>query len=422
MMPVASREWALKEGSVLPPIVTGRGMYLPEDVLTNEDLGSLVDSSQLAAWVDGNRWCQERLVGDRGAAATGLGGSPCDVDRRNRELFQCYVRERVGIESRRVIDRQAILERRPPRQGLFASDLGARAARGALAEAGLAPGDLDLVVCGTSSPDRLYPTTAVEIQGKIGADRACAFDVLAACSSFVFGLEMVRALVLAGCYRRALLVSAEFFTCGVDYRDPANCYFWGDAGVAVVVEPADPGRPKGGYEILSTFCQSRPSQNIRTGLGGTRPFVQAPQPGGAPPALATSAAREPAPGDPEYRHFYQDGPRVYREVIPLVYRAIKTLLRDHQLTVEDIRAFMFHQASAQMICGLKKRLFQDEPAADRVPLNLRTYGNTSSCGVAICLVEDTVLRAGEIACLCAFGGGYTVGTALLRKLPPARRW
>src|ERR1700686_2014394 len=146
MMPVASRERALKEGSVLPPIVTGRGMYLPEDVLTNEDLGSLVDSAQLAAWVDGNRWGQERLASSRGAASTGCGASPCDVDRRNREIFQCYVRERVGIESRRVIDRQAILERRAPRDGMFGSDLGARAARGALAEAGLAAGDLDLVV------------------------------------------------------------------------------------------------------------------------------------------------------------------------------------------------------------------------------------------------------------------------------------
>jgi beta-ketodecanoyl-[acyl-carrier-protein] synthase len=383
-----------------PPIITGRGMDLPPDVLSNHDLSELLDGAQLESWIAGNRWCQQQL------AAMGAGGVTAEeMDRRRRLVFEGYVRQRVGIENRRVIDRQAILDRRASRRGVFGSTLGALAAERALAAAALTAADVDLVVCGTSSPDRVYPTTAVEIQGLIGATGAAAFDVLAACSSFVFALETARALVAAGGYRRALVVAAEFFTCAVDYSDPANSCFWGDAGAAVVVEAAELGRPKGGYEILSTLCRSQHSQNIRTGLGGTRPWAEA-VPGGA------------VPGEVGYRHFYQNGPRVYREVIPLVHHAIEALLRRQHMTVEEVRAFMFHQASSQMIGGLTKRLFHEEPPADRVPRNLRSYGNTSSCGAAICLVEDTTLQPGEIACMCAFGGGYTVGAALLRKVAP----
>jgi beta-ketodecanoyl-[acyl-carrier-protein] synthase len=308
-----------------------------------------------------------------------------------------------------VVDRQAILERRCPEPSLFAADLGARAAERALAEAGIAAADLDVVICGTSSPDRIYPATAVEIQERIGARAAYAYDLLAACSSFVYGLEMARGLILAGLCRRALIVAAEFFSCGVDYGDPNNSFFWGDAGAAAVLESAELGRGKGGYELLDSHCRSHFSESIRTGLGGTRPFM----------ALSRNGQGSPAdhePGGAAYRFFYQNGHTVYREVIPLAVRAMGVLLDRNRLAVDDVRLFMLHQASALVIDGLKRRLFREEPGADRVPLNLERYGNTSSCGVAICLAEEEVMRPGEIACMTAFGAGYTVGAALLRRI------
>jgi len=384
------------------PIITGRGIYVPDDVLTNGDVAAVADPRRLAAWVAANKWCQSRIAAGSEGTAPALG--EC---RRNRLLFEEYIGERVGIESRRVVDRGAILERQPSRRALFGSDLGAQAARAALDDAGLEAGEIDLVICGTSTPDCIYPSTAIEIQDRLGARSACAFDVLAACSSFVFALETARALILAGCYRRALVVAAEYFSCGVDYGDPFNSFFWGDAAAAAVVEAAELGRAKGGYEVLATRCRSQLSHNILTGLGGTRPFLE---------ASANGHCAQPAPGGPGYRYFYQNGPRVYREVIPLVDGEIRGLLVENDLAVEQVRLFMLHQASMQMIEGIKKRLFHAEPEPGRVPVNLRTYGNTSSCGVAICLAEEAVMQPGDVACMAAFGGGYTVGTALIRKV------
>jgi 3-oxoacyl-(acyl-carrier-protein) synthase III len=390
------------------PIITGRGMFVPEDVLTNRDVATLADPGRLAGWVRDSKWCQNRREELSGSGASdGLG-----EEEIHRRLFHDYVDDRIGIRSRHVVDRRAILERRPSAGGVFGAHLGMRAAAAALAEAGVGADDLDVVICGTSTPDRIYPATAVEIQQGIGAHGAYAYDLLAACSSFVYGLEMARGLLLAGLCRRALVVAAEYFSCGVDYADPHNSFFWGDAAAAAVVEAAALGRGKGGYEILDGQCRSHFSENIRTGLGGTRAFLAASLNGNGAPA-------DHEPGGSAYRYFYQNGPMVYRDVIPLAARATTALLGKHGLGVDDVRQFMFHQASVLVIDGIKKRLFHGAPADDRVPLNLVRYGNTSSCGVAICLAEESAMQPGEIACMTAFGAGYTVGAALLRKVAPA---
>jgi beta-ketodecanoyl-[acyl-carrier-protein] synthase len=379
-------------------------MYVPDDVLTNQDVAAVAEPARLGAWIRDNKWCQKRWQELRADPAS----ASLEDAEAHRLLFRAYVDDRIGIHSRRVVDRRAILEGRCPEAGLYGADLGLRAAERALAEAGVDAADLDVVICGTSSPDRIYPATAVEIQERLGARAAYAYDLLAACSSFVYGLEMARGLILAGLCRRALIVAAEYFSCGVDYGDPHNSFFWGDAGAAAVVESAGLARGRGGYELLDSHCRSHFSDNIRTGLGGTRPFMALSRNGQGPPG-------DHEPGGAAYRFFYQNGPMVYREVIPLAARATDAILQRNGLAVDDVRLFMFHQASALVIDGLKRRLFREEPAPDRVPLNLARYGNTSSCGVAICLAEEEVMRPGEIACMTAFGAGYTVGAALLRK-------
>jgi len=378
------------------PKITGRGLELPPDVLSNDDVAALADPRRLAAWVGANRWCQELRDGT---------GATDDDAALDRQLFARYVEERIGIRQRRVMDRGALLRGTPGGEPRFASDLGAAAALRALDDAGVDAADLDLVLCGTSTPDRVYPTTAIEMQERIGARRAYGFDLLAACTSFVYGLEMIRGLILAGLARRALLVAAEYFSCGVDYADPSSSFFWGDAAAAVVVEAADLAAGKAGYEVLDCLCFSRLSQNIRTGLGGTRPFV------------AHNDNRAAAdPGDPDYRFFYQDGPAVYREVVPLAVRLTRDVVDRNRLSLTDVRLFLFHQASTLVIEGITRRLFAGgAPAADAVPLNLDRYGNTSSCGAPLCLVEETVLGPGELACMTVFGAGYTAASALLRR-------
>jgi beta-ketodecanoyl-[acyl-carrier-protein] synthase len=393
-----------KGAAVVHPIITGRGLALPADSLTNADVASMVDRDRLSAWVARNEWCRKRLA----ELAAGNGAATADRAALERRAFADYVEQRIGIRTRRVVDRVAILEHRASGSGLFASDLGAEAARRALAAADVAADDLDVVICGTSSPDRVYPATAIEIQHRIGAHRSHGYDLLAACSSFVFGLEVARALLAGGVARRVLLVAAEYFTCGVDYRDPDSAFFWGDGAAATVIEAAELGRPKGGYEIVDTLCRSRLSDNIRTGLGGTRPLV-------ADVALGDGKAAFVEPGSPAYRYFYQNGPAVYREVVPFAVQLTRELLDRNACATDDVRVFMFHQASRLILDGIERRLLGAGGGRGRLAVNLDRLGNTSSSGVAICLAEEGAMQPGELACMTAFGAGYTVGSALLRR-------
>ncbi len=385
------------------PIITGRGLHVPADSLSNVDLASVIDPDRLAVWVARNEWRRRRLAELSAADQVGT-----DAGALERRVFADYVEQRIGIRTRRVVDRTAILERRASSSGQFASDLGARAAQCALDAAGVGADQVDVVICGTSSPDRVYPTTAIEIQHRIGAERAHAYDLLAACSSFVYGLEIARGLLTAAVARRVLLVAAEYFTCGVDYRDPETAFFWGDGAAAAVIETPDLGRGKGGYEIVDTLCRSRLSDNIRTGLGGTRPLV-------ADVALGNGKAAFVEPGSPAYRHFYQNGPAVYREVVPFVVQLTQEILERNTCSTDEVRVFMFHQASRLILDGIERRLLGSDGGRGRIAINLDRFGNTSSCGVGICLAEERSMQRGEIACMTAFGAGYTVGSALLRK-------
>ena len=240
-------------------------------------------------------------------------------------------------------------------------------------------------------------------------------SVLAACSSFVYGLHVARGLVASRIHSRVLVVAAEYFTCGVDYSIPENSFFWGDGAVAVVVEAADVGSTKGGYAIERTRCTSILSQNIRTGLGGTRPLVARMRDGGGPDP-ADSRTADVMPGDASYPFFWQDGRQVFREVVPLVANEVRQVLREEGLTLDDVSQFMFHQPSALFLGSIVAKLLGSRLPNERVPVNFDKYGNTSSCGAAICLAEETRMNPGELACMTVFGAGYTAGSALLRKL------
>lgn len=380
------------------PVVTGRGTYVPDDVLTNADVAGIADPARLDAFTLSNAWCRQRT-----AELRADGERDAEPQRLARRVFAEFVERRVGIRERRVIDREAILARRPGRRGVFAGDLGARAAVRALAQAGLTGADVDAVVCGTSTPDSLCPSTAVEIQHAIGAHGAFAFDVMAACSSFGFALTTARALAASGAARRVLVVSAEYFSAMVDWSDPATAYFAGDGAAAVVLESAEAAGARPGMRVRDALCASRYSDSIRTGVGGTRVFLA---------GLAGDRDRAGSPGDDAYRFFHQNGPQVYRDVLPLVDGAVRRLLARHGATPERVARWWVHQASLPMLDGLFGRLTGGRPPSDVLPVALERLGNTSSCGAAWCLAEDRGLAPGELGVLVTFGGGYTVGTVL----------
>ena len=381
-------------------LLVGRGTYLPPDVLSNVDVAALARPALLAAFTGTNSWCRQRTAelradGERATDETVLA----------RRVFSEFVEGRVGIRERRVIDRAAILAGRPGRRDLLAGDLGARASMHALADAGLSGADVDIVICGTSSPNALCPATAVEIQHAIGAHGAFAFDVMAACTSFVYAFAAASAFLRAGTARRVLVVAAEYFTAMVDWTDPATSYFAGDGAAAVVLERGPDAGGRTGSAVVDTLCVSRYSDSIRTGMGGTRAFLASLPADPAPPST---------PGEDGYRYFHQNGPQVYRDVLPLVESTVRRLLERNGLAAREVARWWVHQASVPMLDGLFQRLLGGRPPADVAPVLLDRMGNTSSCGAAYCLAEDRGPAPGEHGVLLGFGGGYTVGAVLLR--------
>lgn len=389
--------------SSAPPVLTGSGAFVPRDTLTNAEVARLLDGPRLAAFVAGNVWCARRAA-EPGAPASAAG------------LYAEFVAERLGVHDRHVVDREAILARRPSTAGVRASDLGAEAARRALAAAGRTPDDLDLIVVGTSSPDSLCPWTAVRLQALLGASRAFAFDVQAACSSFVFALAAARALVLAGSASRALVVSAETFTHGVDWRDPATAGFFGDGAGAAVLERADLAAGRGGTAVLDVACWSAYSENIRTAFGGPSTLADAPPPG---PGAARNGHPVDAPPGGDPRYFWQDGPVVFRDLVPVVDDVLNGLLARHGLAHADLDLALLHQASGVMVDAVERRVLRGPRPGLAVPRNLERYGNTSSAGAALLLAEAPPLAPGRHGVVLTFGGGYAVGAALLRGLPPS---
>jgi beta-ketodecanoyl-[acyl-carrier-protein] synthase len=380
------------------PVITGRGWHAPDDRLTNEDIARCLDERMLREFVEKNKWCQEHIEPNVELTRPVL-----------EQAFVRYVRERIGIETRHVIDREAIVAGTPSRKPQYASDLGAKACTNALEDAGVSPDDIELVICGTSSPDRIYPTTGIQIQEHIGAKNAHAYDLLAACSAFAYGLHQARGLVASGVHRRVLVVSAEYFTAAVNYADPNNSFFWGDAGAAVVVERADHAK-RGGLYVQDSHCISMPSDAIRTGLGGTRPYLA-----GATRHSDRSDS-DVVLGAPDDPYFYQDGRKVFRDVVPTVVAETGAFIRRNDLQVDDIRRFWFHQPSRLFLGSVTKRLLKDQDESDRVAVSLREYGNTSSCGAPLCLAQDEMLDPGEYGVVSVFGAGYTIGLALLRSV------
>ncbi len=319
------------------------------------------------------------------------------------DIFAAFIEERVGIRTRRVVDRDAIVARTPHAGRQVASDLGALAARRALDARGLSPRDIDVLLCGTSTPDRLFPSTAVEVQAKLRSTNGWACDVPAACASFAFALLQAHALITSGQAHRVLVLSAEYFTCGVDYEDPTGSYFWGDGAAAALVEASSHTDGFPGYGLLASVGRTQPSQSIRTGMGGTIPHIAGAHWGAVPTK----------PGDDAYPYFWQDGPRVYREVAPLVSEAIRDLLQAAGQEPHALQALFLHQANAIMIDGIVKRLFGTRAPDTSIPRNYEEYGNTSSAGVGIALADAPRPEAGSLACLCGFGAGYSLAALLL---------
>ncbi len=321
--------------------ISAVGTHVPERVVTNDDLSMELDTSD--EWISA----------------------------------------RTGIRERRIAE-----------NGQASSDLGAEAARRALAAAGASPDSLDLIIVASLSPDMLFPATASIISGAIGAGGTPAFDLSAACTGFIYALSVANSFIVSGQAERVLVIGADVASKMIDWSDRATAVLFGDGAGAVLLEPAAAGEEG----IIGFDLGNEPAGAGELSLpaGGSR----------LPASEETVAER--------LHYLRMNGREVFRFATRVVEASSRRVLEQHGLGVADIDVFIPHQANIRIIDVAARKL---GIAPEKVFSNLERYGNTSCASIPLCLDEAAQagrLKKGDLALLVGFGGGLSWGSCLVR--------
>jgi 3-oxoacyl-[acyl-carrier-protein] synthase-3 len=296
-----------------------------------------------------------------------------------------WIRSHTGIGNRHIsADDEA------------SSDLGVKASRLALERAGMEPAELDMIICSTASPDYPgFPATASIIEDKLGAENAGAFDILAGCTGFVYGLELARSLISAGAYRNILVVAAEELTKITNWEDRRTCVLFGDGAGAVVVQANPQGGDRG---ILNSVLRSKGS--------GAQALIR--------PAGGTANPYKPGVTPPEDMLIQMDGRAVYNFAVKANTEILEKLVTDAGHTLDDVSYVVPHQANSRIIEAAAKRL---GVPFEKFYVNIEEYANTSTASIPIALNEmheKGMLKKGDLILTVGFGAGLTSGGTLIR--------
>ena len=329
----------MKEPLPLVEIVS-TGRFLPERVLTNKELETMVDTTD------------------------------------------DWITERTGIKERRIAGPETT-----------AADMGAAAARQAMERAGIQPGEVDLIVVATATPDRLLPATACDIQAILGATNAAAFDVSAACTGFLYALSVGEGYLAAGRGEIALIISTEKMSSIVDWGDRSTCVLFGDGAGAAVMRRGSDGRG-----MMSSFIRSdgRLAELLWRPAGGTR----------IPMDIAVL--------DEKSHLIKMAGREVFKAAVRSMAEAADQALLRAGLTGADIDLFVPHQANVRIIEATAR--YANVPM-EKVFINIERYGNMSSATVPVALdeaIEQGRVKAGDNVLMVAFGAGFTWGSTVVR--------
>lgn len=323
------------------PIISALGCYVPPRLLTNADLEKLVETS--------NQW---------------------------------------------ILERTGIVERHIAEPDMATSDLALEAARAALAQRGVTASELDAILVCTVTPDMLFPSTACLVQHRLGAQGAWGFDLLAACSSFLYGLTAAAHFVAAGTHRRVMVIGADTLSRIVDYTDRATCILFGDGAGAVLVEPAE-DESLGMIDFLNDIDGSG-ADALKMPAGGSR----------LPASLETVQKRQ--------HYIFQDGQAVFKYAVRRMYEVCRDLLKRNGLTGSDVAVLIPHQANRRIITATADRLGLPP---EKVIINIDRYGNTTNATIPLATQDALAagkIKKGDLVLLATVGAGYTVGASLWR--------
>jgi 3-oxoacyl-[acyl-carrier-protein] synthase-3 len=321
----------------LRSVVLGCGHYLPERVLTNAEMASLVDTS--------DEW----------------------------------ITERTGIRRRHIAA-----------DGETTSMLATRAARAALAHAGVEAATIDLVIVATATPDYTFPASATQVQAALGITQGVAFDLQAVCSGFVFALTTADKFLVSGSHKRALVIGAETFSRILDWEDRTTCVLFGDGAGAVVLEAREGEGTLADRGVLSSHLRS-------DGRHLDKLYVD-----GGPSATATTG------------HLRMEGKEVFRYAVTFLADVVEQAFAATGLKSDDIDWFVPHQANRRIIDATARKLNVD-PA--KVVVTVSEHGNTSAASIPLALstaCADGRIKPGQLVLIEAMGGGFTWGSALIR--------
>jgi 3-oxoacyl-[acyl-carrier-protein] synthase-3 len=314
--------------------ITAVGGYVPEDKLTNFDLEKMVETN--------DEW----------------------------------IRTRTGIEERRILKGE----------GKGTSDMAVQVVLQILEKKNLSPLDIDALIIGTVTPDMMFPSTANLVCHKAGLKNAWGFDLLAACSGFLYSFSTGAALIESGRYKKVIVIGADKMSSIIDYNDRATCIIFGDGAAGVLLEPNEEGLGMKDT-ILKSDGSGEPYLHMKA--GGSR----------RPASMETVANKE--------HYAYQEGQTVFKAAVKGMADVSAELLERNNLTGNDIAWLVPHQANKRIIDATADRMGLSH---DKVMLNIQRYGNTTAATIPLCLWEwEKQLKKGDNIVLAAFGGGFTWG-------------
>jgi 3-oxoacyl-[acyl-carrier-protein] synthase-3 len=300
----------------------------------------------------------------------------------------------VETNDQWIVERTGISQRHIAEKGVGTSDLAVEAAKKCLERRGIEASELEAIIVATVTPDMMFPATACLVQDKLGAKGAWGFDMSAACSGFLYGLQVGAKLIESGAHKKVMVIGADVMSSIMDYTDRTTCILFGDGAGAVLLEPCE-GDEVGLVDYVHEIDGSGAQSLYMPGGGSLHPST-----------AETVAAK--------MHYVHQSGGAVFKIAVRKMSELSEAVLVRNSLTAQDLDLFIPHQANKRIILATAERL---ELPEDKIVINIGEYGNTTGGTIPLAMetaLSEGRLKKGDTVLLAAFGGGFTVGATLLR--------